>query len=323
MSFAGGVNLLNFLYQTMDTLTTTRIGVFVGDAYYLFYWLAVAWLIWAGVKIMGTSVTASHDGHGLVDVLAPIARVVGVFCLLHYYNLNTLPGTSLYISTMFPAMGAHMAHQIDLSVVDTVNAKIAQIGAGSLVFALAGPLASAGYFAFKLIFIVVEGALLVVNVTPFLFQGAGVLFGPYFMVAPLVPFGVAGFLLRNWLLFMAGMALYRAVGAALVYTWCTALSMFIDQAIHGDFSITHFLELSVILGAFTIGLVFSLIGIPFVVGALLHGGGAAARGVGAAVLGAATMIRNAGAKQMVAVNQGVRIAQGATQPVAATVKVKP
>jgi hypothetical protein len=321
MSFAGGIDLFTILYQAMDQLTTTRIGVFVGDAYYLFHWAAILWLIWAGIKIMGTSVTASHDGHGLVDALTPIAKVVGVFCLLHYYNLNTLPGTSLYISTIFPAMGTHMAHQIDQSVLDTVNAKIANIGAGTLVFALANPLASAGSFAFKVLFILIEGALLLVNVTPFLFQGAGELFGPYFMVSPLVP--GCGFLLRNWFLFMGGMALYRAIGAALVYTWCTALSMFIDTAIHGDYSIAHFMELSVLLGAFTIGLVFSLIGIPFVVGALLHGGGAAARGIGAAVLGAATIIRNAGAKQVAAVSQGARAAQGAAQPVAATVKVKP
>jgi hypothetical protein len=245
-----------------------------------------------------------------------------VFCLLHYYNLNTLPGTGLYISTIFPEMGAHMAHQIDMSAFETVNAKIAEIGSGSLVFALASPLANVGFFLFKLLFILIEGTLLLVNVTPFLFQGAAALFGPYFMVSPLVP--GAGFLLRNWMLFMAGLAVYRAIGAALVYTWCTALSMFIDQAIHGDYSITHFMELSVILGAFTIGLVFSLIGIPFVVSALLHGGGAAARGIGGAVVGAASMVRNAGAKQAPVVNQGARAAQGATQPVAQnTVKVKP
>jgi hypothetical protein len=283
-------------------------------------------LIVAGVKLMAASAAATADGHGFVDVLTPIAKVVGVFCLLHYYNLNTLPGTSLYISTIFPAMGAHMAHQIDASALDRVNTQIAQIGAGSLLFALAGPLASAGYFCFKAIFIVIEGALLLVNVTPFLFQGAGALFGPYFMVSPLAPY--CGFLLRNWMLFMAGLALYRAIGAALVYTWCTALSMFIDQTIHGDYSITHFMSLSVLLGAFTIGLVFSLIGIPFVVGSLLHGSGAAARGIGAAALGAATIIRNAGAKQMVVLNQGTKVAQGAvqgaTQPVAQnTVKVNP
>jgi hypothetical protein len=187
MSFQGGADLLTILYRAMDQLTTTRIGVFVGDAYFLFHWLAIVWLIVAGIKLMAASVTAHHDGHGFVDALTPIAKVVGVFCLLHYYNLNTLPGTSLYISTIFPAMGTHIAHQIDMTAFDTVNAKIAQMGAGSLVSALAGPLASAGYFLLKLMFIFVEGALLFVNVTPFLFHGAGALFGPYFMVSPLVP----------------------------------------------------------------------------------------------------------------------------------------
>jgi hypothetical protein len=114
------------------------------------------------------------------------------------------------------------------------------------------------------------------------------------------------------------------VGAALVNVWCTALSLFIDQSIHGDFSITHFSMMIVLMGTFTIGLFLSLLSIPIVVGALLHGSGAAARGIGAAVLGAATIIRNAGAKQMVAVNQGARATQGAAQPVAQnTVKVKP
>jgi hypothetical protein len=41
MSFAGGIDLLNLLYRTTDQLTTTHIGVFVGDAYTLFHWLAI------------------------------------------------------------------------------------------------------------------------------------------------------------------------------------------------------------------------------------------------------------------------------------------
>jgi hypothetical protein len=52
MSFAGGVDLLTILYRAMDQLTTTRIGVFVGDAYSLFHWLAIVWLIIAGGKLM-------------------------------------------------------------------------------------------------------------------------------------------------------------------------------------------------------------------------------------------------------------------------------
>jgi hypothetical protein len=322
MSFQGGIDLFTILYQSMDQLTTTRIGAFVGDGYRLFHWLGITWLIWAAIKLMVSSATASHDGHGFADLLAPLAKLVGVFCLLHYYNLNTLPGTNLYISTIFPAMGEHMAHQIDMSVLDTVNAKIANIGTGTLAFAWASPLANSGYFLIKVIFAAIEGVLLLINVTPFLFQGAAALLGPYFMVSPLVP--ECGFLLRNWMLFSAGLALYRVIGAALVYTWCAALSIFIDTAIHGDYSITHVMSLSMLLGAFTIGLVFSLIGIPFVVGALLHGSGAAARSIGSAVLGAATIIRNAGAKQMVVLNQGARAAQGAAQPVARnTVKAKP
>ena|SRR3982751_2206470 len=323
MSFQRGADLLVVLYRAMDQLTTTRIGAFVGDAYYVFHWLAILWIIWAGIKLMASSVAATQEGYGAVEVLTPIAKVVGVFCLLHYYNLNTLPGTSLYISTIFPEMGTYMAHHIDMTSLDTVNAKIAEIGSGSLVFALASPIASAGYFLFKIVFAVISGALLLVSVIPFLFQGVGVLFGPYFMVSPLIPFGAGGFLLRNWFLFMGGVALYRAVGAALVNVWCTALSLFLDQAIHGDYSLDHFVELGVLLGALTLGLLISLIfGIPMLVNALLHGSGAAAHSLGAAVIGAAGFVRSMGTKAVT--SQGARAAQGAAQPVAQnTVKVKP
>ncbi len=320
MSFTGGVDLLSYLSQTMDQLTTTHVGVFLGDGYTLFHWLAIMWLIVAGCKVMAASVSARHDGQGAVEVLTPIAKVVGVYCLLHYYNLNTIPGTHFSISTMFPEMGKYLAHQIDLSALDAVNDKIMRMGVGvnALVLAVAGPAALAGYFAFKLVFVIIEGILLFVNITPFLFQGAGALFGPYFMVAPLVPF--CGFLLRNWMLFMAGMALYRAVGAALVYTWCTALSWFIDNSIHGDYSITHFLALFVLLGAFTIGLVLSLIGIPIVVGALLQGSSAAVQGLSSAVAAAGQGAASQGAAGSGAASQGA--SQGVTG-IAETVSVIP
>jgi hypothetical protein len=323
MSFQRGADLLAILYQAMDQLTTTRIGAFVGDAYYVFPWLAIIWIILAGVRLMASSATAAQEGYGAVEVLKPIVRVVCVFCLLHYYNLNTLPGTNLYISNIFSEMGTYMAHHIDMTSLDTVNAKIAEIGSGSLVFALASPLASTGYFLFKLAFALISGALLLVSVLPFLLQGVGALFGPYFMVTPLIPFGAGSFLLRNWFLFMASMAFYRAAGAALLNVWCTALSLFIDHAIHGDYSLEHFMELGVLLGALTLGLLISLIfGIPMLVNALLHGSGAAAHSLGAAVIGAAGFVRSMGTKAVV--SQGARAAQGAAQPVAQnTVKVKP
>jgi hypothetical protein len=323
MSFQRGADLLVVLYQAMDQLTTTRIGAFVGDAYFVFHWLGILWIILAAVRLMASSVTATQEGYGAVEVLAPIARVVGVFCLLHYYNLNTLPGTNLYISTIFPEMGTYMAHHIDITSLDTVNAKIAEIGSGSLVFALASPIASIGYFLFKSVFALISGALLLVSVLPFLLQGVGALFGPYFMVSPLIPFGAGSFLLRNWFLFMGGMAFYRAAGAALLNVWCTALSLFIDHAIHGDYSLDHFAELGVLMGALTLGLLICLIfGLPMLVNALLHGSGAAAHSLGAAVIGAAGFMRSMATK--VVAGQGARPAQGAAQPAARnTVKVKP
>ena len=265
---SGAVDYITTITNAIDGLVTADGSVFVSAGHQILTAIGIIMLVACGLRLASESASRHHGEFGFPALIQFFSLFLIAEALMRYYQAP-LPWTNVSVSRILPDTARFFAGTMDLTVLDTLLAKMNTIVAGTAQPSFLNPFTIAVYFGILTDMIVIQGILFAVNILAFVFIGIGSLLGPLFIPWLVVP--KLSWLFWNWVQFMLQYSFYRVVASALTYVWATVLVTFIDKSVHGDYTLAHFLVLLVPIGVLNIGLLFSVFKIGSVVTDLFKG----------------------------------------------------
>lgn len=185
-------------------------------------------------------------------------------------------------------MAQNLAGHISLGSLTIVIGKIAAIIQGIEKPTLWDPLAVFVYVGILIDMGIIQAVLFAITILGFIAMGIGGLVGPVFIPWLIVP--RLNWLFWNWFAFLLQYSFYSVVANALVFIWTNVLISFIDQVIHGDYTIAHLLLLLPAIVVLNVGMIYSVFKVTSFVSDLFKGAAGAGAGfssaLGSAVKGA-------------------------------------
>jgi hypothetical protein len=283
----GTIDYVGSITNAIQQLVTSGSPVFLAEGNRLLTSIAVIMLVIFGLKAAAAVISHRHAQFDLPGAIHFLALLLIAEAMLRFYN-TPLPWGGSSISSLLPDTARQYAAIIDLTALDMLTSRINAILDGLQhpgVFDLFLVLVYFGTLGFL---IVIQGILFAVTVLGFVAIGIGKLLGPLFIPWLLVP--RLSWLFWNWIQFMLQYSFYKVVASALTFIWANVTVSFIDNSIHGDYSLSHLLLLLPAMALLTAGMLFSIIRITVFVSDLFKGTAAAGNGMagalGAAVKGA-------------------------------------
>ncbi len=231
----GTVDLVSFVTQSLDALVAGASGVFLQNAQTLLDKLGLLALVLGALSWTYSYLTGNHmfseDHFWRVPV-----RYLIAYNLLRYFN-TPMPLVGYSFHQIFTEEGRWLSAQIDIHI---LNAFLNQIGT------IWSQMEKPHYWDIPAIVIyvwigmdmaVIELGLFVVTIYSFWAIGVGIILGPFFIVAYL--FRATSHFFWAWVAYMIKYCLYRVVASALVAVFANAILGFINNTVHGDYSIGH------------------------------------------------------------------------------------
>jgi len=281
------IDFVTSISQSIDQLVTQHTNLFVSDAMTLLNVVAAFQLVRLAIRWMWHPYGMWHAHVDLSELIVFMGKLAGCLILLHYYN-QPLPGASLSFHQVFTYAARMISGTIDLSILNDfakeVNSLAANIQQPSPlnIFQVAVYYIVIGFMA------LVEAILFAISTLGFIATGVGTLLGPLLVPFLLLP-SLAGRFWK-WIDFMFVYAFYRVIASAFVFVWVRVIVGFLQNAIHGDYSIPHLLALLVPWLLLQFAFVWSMFQVPHLAHELLGGVGGFGTSLGTALRGATTRL---------------------------------
>jgi hypothetical protein len=280
------VDYLSTVTKSIDALVTSGAPVFITAGNQLLTALAIIMLVIYGLKWGAASASGHHANFDVPGAIHFLALFLIAEAMMRYYDVP-LPWTSSSVRTILPDTGRQFAAAIDITILNTFNdhiktalASIEKPGLDMLMVPVY--LSTLGFMA------CMQGILFAVTILGFIAVGIGSMLGPLFIPWLMVP--RLSWLFWNWVTFMLEYSFYRIIASAIIYIWSNVIVTFIDQSVHGDYSLGHFTLLLAPLLMLSIGMLYTVFRITSFVHDLFKGASSAGAGLG---LGVAAAIRGA------------------------------
>jgi hypothetical protein len=230
------IDSLTWLLAAIDQLTTTAAALLpVAQAWgYCFAVLSFTILC-----LYGCVYAIRHQAQLIVvDLIIWLTKVLSVSFMLGFYTVP-IPVLGVTFPDIFTLVGRQIAgvigvqtlamllNQINICVRGMEHPPYWNLFAVFVYFFILGAMA------------VLSAVLLLITSLGFFAIGIGKVFGPLLIAFLLAPGWSKKF--WNWTDFMFVYAMYRAVAAAFVFVAATFLLNFFKNALHGDYTIGHFI----------------------------------------------------------------------------------
>ena len=254
----------------------------------LLTWIGITMLVIYSLRWMTHSASRHHPEFPFGELMHFFGLFLVAEMMLRYYDvpLGIIGGVSVHQA--LPKMSQNLAGHISLGSLTIVIGKIAAIIQGLQKPTLLDPLALFMYAGILLDMGLIQAALFAITILGLIAVGIGGLVGPVFIPWLIVP--RLNWLFWNWFSFVLQYSFYSVVANALVFIWTNVLISFIDQVIHADYTLAHFLLLLPAIVVLNVGMFYSVFKATSFVTDLFKGAAGAGAGfssaVGAAVKGA-------------------------------------
>lgn len=283
------LDFVTSISQSIDQLVTQHTDLFVSDAMTLLNVLAAFQLVRFAIRWMWHPFAMWHTQIDLGELIAFMGKLAGCLIVLHYYN-QPLPGAAFSFHQIFTYAARMVSGTIDLSILNDFANQVNQFTANVKP---PSPIYMPGVFLYFLLMAnmaVVEAILFAISTLGFIATGVGTLIGPLLVPFLLFPSMVSKF--WKWVDFMFVYAFYRVIASAFVFVWIHVIVGFIQNAIHGDYSMGHLLALLVPWLLLQFAFVWSMFQVPHLAHELLGGASGWGTSLGSALRGA--VVRMAG-----------------------------
>jgi type IV secretion system protein VirB6 len=269
-ALAPGVDWLQQVTDQVNQLVTTHGDQLVDFGNTELAFLALLTLVGIVVRWQLSHMVIGFRpvNYTLGDLLAFFINLAVCSVLLHYYN-TPLPGTSLSIHQVFPALAKAITNVFDQTAIDGFLDRVRQAAAGTQ-----GPttldITGAIIYAMVLVNVALMDLIMfAVNAFGFIAQGIFTLFGP--LMIPL-------FITRNfkgkfwhWVDGLLVFSMFRAVAAAVSFIYLNVMIGFFDNTVRGDYTLGHWLALIPTLILLNGGLLWAMFQVPRITGMIFGG----------------------------------------------------
>lgn len=278
---SANIDYITWVTSAIDSLVLSGSGLFLTTGTQILTALGVIMLVIYGLKWASASASRHWGEFDFPAAIHFFALFLVAEAMLRYYN-TPLPWTSSSVSSILPDTTRYFAGQIDLTILDTLLVKTNALQANMLssMFLLNSMMLWV-YSMIMVVMFLMQGTMFSVNVLSFVAIGIGGLVGPLFIPWLIVPRWSG--LFWNWLQFMLKYSFYRVIASAVTYIWATVLVRFIDNTIHGDYSIGHMLAILYPLAMVMVGFVVSAFKIGSFVSDLFNGAAMTGASLGGSV----------------------------------------
>jgi TrbL/VirB6 plasmid conjugal transfer protein len=174
---------------------------------------------------------------GLLTFLWHYGPMVVIATLLLRYYYTPIPGLTYSVHQFFPEMANVYANMIGLKRLDVFYGRLVDLQRGIAAHPFSVTDWSMWFTAtsVEVLVWILQAVLCALNVPGYLFVGCLSLVGPLFIPWLIVP--RLSHFFWNWLESFLQYCWYRVMAAALIFVASTAVTQFIDSAIHGDYSL--------------------------------------------------------------------------------------
>jgi hypothetical protein len=271
---SGTVDIISFVTKALDTIVDPTSNTFVATAQPLLDKLGLFALVLGALSWTYGYLTGNHifSGEHFWRVLI---RYLIAYNLLRYYN-SPMPLVGYSFHQIFTEEARWMAAQIDITVLDRFLNEIQQIW-GTMekphVWDIPAILI---YIGIGLDMAMIECGLFAITVFSFWAIGVGLILGPFFIVAYL--FRATSHFFWAWVNYMIKYSLYRVVASALVAVFTNVILNFIDNTVHGDYSLGHWWAIAISWTVVVFAGLFACLKVSQLVNDLTTGGAYAGAG---------------------------------------------
>lgn len=283
-----GIDYTGYVTTQIDSLITGSLPAIQSAGNTLLTSIGVIMLVIYSFRWMAYSASRHHPEFPFGELMHFFGLFLVAEMMLRYYDvpLGIIGGVNIHQA--LPKMSQNLAGHISLGSLTIVIGKIAAIVQGIQKPTLWDPIAVFVYVGILIDMGIIQAALFAITILGFIAVGIGGLVGPVFIPWLIVP--RLNWLFWNWFAFVLQYSFYTVVANALVFIWTNVLISFIDQVIHGDYTIPHFLLLLPAIVVLNVGMFYSVFKVTSFVTDLFKGAAGAGAGfssaVGAAVKGA-------------------------------------
>jgi hypothetical protein len=271
---SGTVDIISFVTKALDAIVDPTSNTFVATAQPLLDKLGLFALVLGALSWTYGYLTGNHifSGEHFWRVLI---RYLIAYNLLRYYN-SPMPLVGYSFHQIFTEEARWMAAQIDITVLDRFLNEIQQIW-GTMekphVWDIPAILI---YIGIGLDMAMIECGLFAITVFSFWAIGVGLILGPFFIVAYLFR-GTSHFFWAS-VNYMIKYSLYRVVASALVAVFTNVILNFIDNTVHGDYSLGHWWAIAISWTVVVFAGLFACLKVSQLVNDLTTGGAYAGAG---------------------------------------------
>jgi hypothetical protein len=281
------VDFVTSISQSIDQLVTQHTDLFVSDAMTLLNVLAAFQLVRFAIRWMWHPYAMWHAHVDLGELIAFMGKLAGCLIVLHYYN-QPLPGASFSFHQVFTYAARMISGTIDLSILNDFANEVNQITGNVKPPSPMDLLGTALYFLLLGNMALVEAILFAISTLGFIATGVGTLIGP--LLVPFLLFPSMASKFWKWVDFMFVYAFYRVIASAFVFVWIHVIVGFFQNALHGDYSMAHFLALLVPWLLLQFAFIWSMFQVPHLAHELFGGVSGFGTSLGTALRGAATRL---------------------------------
>ena len=267
---APGVDWLQQVTDQVNQLVTTRGDQLVDFGNVELAFLALLTLVGIVVRWQLSHMVIGFKpvNYTVGDLLAFFLNLAVCSVLLRYYD-TPLPGTSLSIHQVFPALAKEITNVFDQTAIDGFLDRVRQAAAatqGPTTLDITGAMI---YVIVLLNVAVMDFIMFAVNAFGFIALGMFTLFGP--LMIPL-------FITRNfkskfwqWVDGLLIFSMFRAVAAAISFIYLNVMIGFFDNSVAGDYTLGHWLALLPTLILLNGGLLWAMFQVPRITGMIFGG----------------------------------------------------
>lgn len=252
---------MSWITDPLDELTSMGSGLFLGIGNDILWIFAVIALIWYTIK------------HGLYGgLMAFLVDFTGnlliAATLLHYYSAP-IPGVGLSFHQLFPAVAQDWSNTIDMARLDIFFDKVGAVMIGLREPTMLDWAMFPVYWLVELLMWIIQALLFGATSMGFVALGIGNMLGPIFI--PFLIWPAMSHLFWNWIQYTLQYSFYRVAAAAVSFVFSTALNMFLDNTVHGDYSLAHWAIVMPKLIVLTVALTWSILRVTAFVSDLFKG----------------------------------------------------
>lgn len=253
---------MNFTWisQSIAKLTTVYAPLFLTEGH--------SWLKYIGIIILTVYALkwtlVSVSGHGGYDLPGIVQFFVmfslASFMLTHYDT--PLPWTHSTVASIIPDTADQFAEIMNDQALKNTTGKFKTVrdNLEDPPSVIVNTTAWITWAEVTVMLYITEAFMFLVNILGYLALGVLTVLGPLTIPFFIVP--RLSWIFWSWLSAVIEFAFWRVVSTAIVLVWATAWGLFIDNAVHGDYTLAHFAELAPYMMALSLATISSIVYLP-------------------------------------------------------------